>query len=364
MGRKLAIVLLLAGLTFALGLYVSTTQTGERINTMTDMKKKNDHGSSREYTVPSDEELKSTLTPEQYRVTRQCGTEPPFANEYWDNKRPGIYVDVISGEPLFSSKDKFDSGTGWPSFTAPLKEENLVKMTDKSHNMVRTEVRAKKSDSHLGHLFNDGPPSTGLRYCINSASLRFIPVEKLEEEGYGECLSLFEKDRKASKSTAVSKSKTQLGTFGAGCFWGVEAAFQKIDGVVQTAVGYMGGTVKNPTYKQVSSGKTGHAEVLQVEYDPAKVSYEQLLDVFWKIHDPTTRNRQGPDIGTQYRSVIFFHTPEQEAAARLSKQKLQESGRFKRDIVTEIVPASQFYRAEEYHQRYLEKRGESSCHIF
>lgn len=146
-------------------------------------------------------------------------------------------------------------------------------------------------------------------------------------------------------------------TFGAGCFWGVEAAFRKIEGVASTTVGYAGGSFKDPTYKDVCSGKTGHAEVVQVEYDPSKVSYEELLRVFWNIHDPTTLNRQGPDIGTQYRSAVFFHNPEQEAAATGSKQKLQSSGRYQKSIVTEITPASEFYRAEDYHQQYFEKCG-------
>lgn len=142
-------------------------------------------------------------------------------------------------------------------------------------------------------------------------------------------------------------------TFGAGCFWGVEAEFRKVDGVTDVAVGYSGGTTKDPTYKDVCSGATGHAEVVEVEYDPSKVSYEELLEVFWNNHDPTTPNRQGWDIGTQYRSAIFYHSPEQEATARASKDKIQE--RFKKPIVTEITPASEFYRAEEYHQRYFEK---------
>jgi methionine-R-sulfoxide reductase len=139
-----------------------------------------------------DAELRNRLTKEQYYVTKQNGTEAPFRNEYWDNKRAGIYVDVISGEPLFSSLDKFDSGTGWPSFTKPLAEENLVEKSDRNHGMVRVEVRSKKSDSHLGHLFDDGPAPTGMRYCMNSASMRFIPVEKLKEEGYERFLPLFE----------------------------------------------------------------------------------------------------------------------------------------------------------------------------
>lgn len=146
-------------------------------------------------------------------------------------------------------------------------------------------------------------------------------------------------------------------TFGAGCFWGVEAAFRKVKGVVSTTVGYAGGSFKNPTYKDVCSGKTGHAEVVQVEYDPSKVSYQELLEVFWQIHDPTTLNRQGPDLGTQYRSAIFFHNPEQEAAAIASKETCQKGARFKNPIVTEIMPATTFYRAEDYHQQYFEKCG-------
>jgi peptide-methionine (S)-S-oxide reductase len=156
---------------------------------------------------------------------------------------------------------------------------------------------------------------------------------------------------------------TQKATFGGGCFWGVEAAFREIPGVIATAVGYSGGTLKNPTYEDVCTDLTGHAEVVQVEYDPAKVSYETLLEVFWEVHDPTTMNRQGPDIGTQYRSVIFYHSEEQKRAAIASKAALKDSGLYDRPIVTQIVGAGEFYRAEEYHQQYLEKRGLASCHV-
>jgi peptide-methionine (S)-S-oxide reductase len=156
---------------------------------------------------------------------------------------------------------------------------------------------------------------------------------------------------------------TQKATFGAGCFWGVEAAFRRVKGVAGAAAGYMGGTLDKPTYEDVCTDRTGHAEVVQVEYDPAQVSYDELLKVFWDNHNPTTLNRQGPDVGTQYRSVVFYHTPEQQAAAQASKEKLQASGRFPRPIVTEITPAATFYRAEEYHQQYLEKRGMAQCHI-
>ena len=156
---------------------------------------------------------------------------------------------------------------------------------------------------------------------------------------------------------------TKKATFGAGCFWGIEAAFRQVEGVVDAAVGYEGGTLENPTYRDVCTDRTGHAEVVQVEYDPARVSYEQLLDLFWRIHNPTTLNRQGPDVGTQYRSAIFVHDDEQRAAALASKEALQAGGRFGRPIVTEIVPASTFYRAEDYHPRSLEKRGQASCSI-
>ncbi len=150
---------------------------------------------------------------------------------------------------------------------------------------------------------------------------------------------------------------SQKATFGAGCFWGVEAAFRKVEGVLSTTVGYSGGSFKGPTYQDVCTGTTGHAEVVEVEYDPAKVSYDELLNVFWDIHNPTTMNRQGPDIGTQYRSTIFFYNAEQEAAAKASKERLQSSGQYKNPIVTEITPTSEFYKAEEYHQQYFEKRG-------
>jgi peptide-methionine (S)-S-oxide reductase len=161
----------------------------------------------------------------------------------------------------------------------------------------------------------------------------------------------------------VTGVKTETATFGAGCFWGVEETFRQIPGILTTAVGYAGGSTKNPTYRDVCTDRTGHAEVVQVTFDPAQVSYQQLLDVFWNNHNPTTLNRQGPDFGAQYRSAIFYHTPEQQAAALAAKEALEHSGRFKRPIVTEITPAPEFYRAEEYHQQYLAKRGLSNCHI-
>jgi peptide-methionine (S)-S-oxide reductase len=161
-------------------------------------------------------------------------------------------------------------------------------------------------------------------------------------------------------TTATHEAKA---TFGAGCFWGVEAAYRQIPGVLSTSVGYLGGTMQNPTYRDVCTGRTGHAEVVQVTYDPSRVTYDDLLTVFWENHDPTTMNRQGPDVGTQYRSAIFYHDEAQKAAAESSKEERDRSGRYRRPIVTEITPATDYYEAEDYHQQYLEKRGLSSCHI-
>ncbi len=163
------------------------------------------------------------------------------------------------------------------------------------------------------------------------------------------------------KNDTMDTSK--IATFGAGCFWGVEAAYRQIPGVLSTRVGYLGGTMDNPTYRDVCSGRTGHAEVVEVKYDPSRLTYDDLLTVFWENHDPTTLNRQGPDVGEQYRSAIFYHDDEQKAVADASKEERDRSGKYRRPIVTEITPASAFYEAEDYHQQYLEKRGMSSCHI-
>ena len=289
----------------------------------------------------SEKEWQAALTPEQFEVMRKCGTERPFTGKYNDFWEEGVYVCAGCGAPLFLSAAKYEHGTGWPSFTAPVEETGLEYRDDYSLLVKRVEVRCAACGAHLGHVFDDGPQPTYLHYCVNSAALGFKPEAKAKSDGPAE---------KAAPAT-------QTATFAAGCFWGVEYRLGKLPGVVSTVVGYTGGKTVNPSYEDVCTDKTGHAEAVQVTFDLAKVSYADLVRHFFSIHDPTQVNKQGPDQGTQYRSAIFYHTEAQRLEARKIMDELEASGRYKRPLATELVQATAFYRAEEYHQKYFEKHG-------
>ena len=289
-------------------------------------------------------ELARKLTQEQRKILLTKGTEAPFCGGLLDNKEEGVYTCALCGLPLFSSDAKFKSGTGWPSFFQPVDPDHIENIVDKSLGMVRTEINCQRCGGHLGHVFEDGPKPTGLRYCLNSAALEF------HKKG----------DELPPESQPVA---LQTAYFAGGCFWGVEDRFQQVPGVVDAVSGYQNGHTKDPSYREVCSGQTGHAEAVRVTFDPRRVSYEDLLGWFFKFHDATQLNRQGPDYGEQYRSAIFAANDDQLREAKHFVDELQKTPRYRnKRIVTQIAPAGQFYEAEEYHQDYHAKHG-GSCAI-
>jgi peptide methionine sulfoxide reductase msrA/msrB len=289
-------------------------------------------------------ELAQKLDPEAYRITQKAGTEPPFCGTLLDNKQDGVYCCVVCGLPLFSSAHKFNSGTGWPSFYREVDPEHVRRTEDRSHGMTRTEIDCARCTAHLGHVFDDGPKPGGERHCLNSASLKF----------YAQSAELPPESRPVATETAY---------FAAGCFWGVEHYFQLGAGVLSAESGYMQGDTQNPTYKDICDGDTNHAETVKVVFDPSRITYRRLLEAFFVMHDPTQRNRQGVDIGTQYRSGVWYANDAQKSAAEEYVAELQKSGRFAgRKIVTEVAAARTFWPAEEYHQDYIVKTGRA-CHV-
>ncbi len=270
-------------------------------------------------------EWQQQLTDEQYQVTRRHGTEAAFSSDMCSRFEPGIYSCICCQTQLFDAGDKFESRSGWPSFTQPIKENVISYHSDNAHNMQRIETRCNTCQAHLGHVFPDGPEPCGLRYCMNAAALQKIGTVD------------------------------ETATFGGGCFWCTEAVFQQLRGVLSVESGYSGGHLENPSYRAVCDGTTGHAEVIQIIFDPGQLIYSDLLRIHLSTHNPTTLNQQGPDRGTQYRSIILAHSDEQQKTAQSVIQEMQEA--FDKPVVTEIKPFEKFYKAEAYHQDYYGKNS-------
>ena len=283
----------------------------------------------------SEQEWKSKLSPEQYYILREKGTEKPFSGEFTFTKDKGTYKCAGCGEALFSDDMKFESHCGWPSFDKEIAGGKIIQTEDNSLGMKRTEITCAKCGGHLGHIFDDGPTETGKRYCVNSGSLSFEP-----------------------QKVTNTKNTNETITLAGGCFWCIEAIFEDLKGVKSVVSGYSGGKISNPNYKDVSSGNTGHAEVVQITYNTNTISLEELLEVFFTLHDPTTLNRQGADEGTQYRSAIFYHNENQNNIAQKVIKTLNTNKVFDKPIVTEVTVFTKFYKAENYHQEYYELNKE------
>lgn len=288
----------------------------------------------------TEEQWKERLTPEQYYILRGKGTEQPFTGKFVFTKDKGTYKCGGCGTPLFTDDMKFDSHCGWPSFDREIVGGKIIQTEDNSHGMHRTEITCAKCGGHLGHIFDDGPTATGKRYCVNSGSLSFEPTGN------------------TTNKEMMNADSIQTITLAGGCFWCIEAIFEQLNGVTKVESGYSGGKTVNPTYKQVCTGNTGHAEVVQITYNSNVISLEELLEVFFTLHNPTTLNQQGADVGTQYRSAIFYHTPQQKQIASRIIETLTTNKVYDNPIVTEVTAFDKFYKAEDYHQEYYELNKE------
>jgi peptide methionine sulfoxide reductase msrA/msrB len=300
------------------------------------------------------------LTPEERRVIEHKGTEMPFSGRYWDHHAAGTYACRRCGTPLFSSDAKFDSGSGWPSFDQAL--PGAVREVPDADGS-RTEVVCARCGGHLGHVFRgEGFTARQTRHCVNSLSLDFQQAsdDKAVATGPAVAPGATASAGTCAPTTNAAPAKAEA-FFAGGCFWGVEYWFEKMDGVLSAESGYMGGQVERPTYRQVCTGTTGHIETVRVVHDPSRVSFEALARRFFEIHDPTQVDRQGPDIGVQYRSVVFYADAAQREVAERLMRALVARGY---EVATRLEPAATFWPAEGYHQDYYEHKGsEPYCHM-